>query len=122
MYTRTRIQQNPDCALGWAPEAIWDSLWGALGRSWEALGALLGDLGAPQAALGALLGHSGGPLWCSLGALEAHLGPPEASGPLPGPIFRGFGVDLVSIWVGLVTEFCEFQERVGIRNYIYIPR
>ena len=43
-----QIQQNPDFALGWAPEAIWDSLWAALGRSWDALGALLGAFGAPR--------------------------------------------------------------------------
>ena len=34
-----------------------------------------------------------------------------------GSIFSGFWVDL---GLGLVTEFGEFQERVGIRNYIHL--
>ena len=87
---------------------------------WDALGALLGALEAPRAVLGALLGHSGGPLWCSLGALEAHLGPPEASGPPRGRFSEDFGSTWGSIWVGLVTEFCEFQERVGMRKYVHL--
>ena len=94
MYTRTRIQQNPDFPLGWPPEAIWDAFWHALGRSWEALGSLLVVCGALRVTLGALLGQSGGPLWCSLGALEANLEALQPSGPLPGLIFWGFRLDL----------------------------
>ena len=119
VQTRTRFQQNPDFALGWAPEAIWDSLWDALGRSWDALGALLGALGARRASLGALLGHSGEPLWCSLGTLERTWDCQKPPGP-PGDRFSGdFGLIWGSIWVGLATEFGEFQERVSIRNYIH---
>ena len=31
VQTRTQIQQNPDFALGWALEAVWEPLWAALG-------------------------------------------------------------------------------------------
>ena len=70
VYTRTRIQQNHDFALGWALKAVWDPLLVALDRSWEALGALLGAPGALLGALGAILGALG----ALLGALGALLG------------------------------------------------
>ena len=64
------------------------------------------------------MGHSG-ELFCALLALLRRTWdrrrPPD---PLRDQFSEDLGATWGSIWVGSVTEFGEFQERVGMQNYI----
>ena len=73
------------------PRATWERFFAASGRFGTLLGLLLDAL---LGRLGPLLGRSEEALGNSLGAFGEHLEPPEASRPLPGPIWEGFWVDL----------------------------
>ena len=93
------------------------------GTLWAALGTLLGLFWALLARAGPLLERSWGTPGGLLGALLALLRRTwDRQRPLGPPRDRfsdDFGSTWGSIWVGLVTEFGEFQERVSIRNYIH---
>ena len=90
---------------------------------WAALGTLLGLFWALLGRARPLLERSWGTLGGLLGALLALLRRTWDRQRLPEPprdrFSEDFGSTLGSIWVGLATEFCEFQERVSIQNYIH---
>ena len=93
------------------------------GTLWAALGTLLGLFSALLGRTGPLLERSWGTPGGLLGALLALLrrtwGRQRPTGP-PGDRFsEDFGSTWGSIWVGLATEFGEFQKRLSIRNYIH---
>ena len=87
-----------------APESDLGTLFRSFWTPWHPLGPPLGHPEGPLGRLGALLGRSEGGLGSSLGALVAHLEPPEVSRPLPGPIVGGFRV-------ALEVDFGRFGDR-----------
>ena len=81
-----------------APESDLGTLFRSFWTPWHPLGPPFGRPEGSLGRLGPLLGRSEGALGSFLGALGAHLEPPEGSRPLPGPIWGGFWVDLEVNW------------------------
>ena len=90
-----------------------------LGHLLALLGALLGPPRRPWGALGRSRGASGALLGGFLALLGRTWGHPVAPDPSRDQFWEDFGSTWGSIWVGLVTESGEFEERSGMRNYMH---
>ena len=105
--------------LCWLARGDLATILAVLGRRLALLGALLAPPRRPWGASGRSRGASGallGGFWALLGRTR---GRPRAPDPYRERFWEDFGSTWGSIWVGLVTESGEFEERSGMRNYMH---
>ena len=104
---RTQIQQNRNFALGWALEAVWDSLLATLGHSWGALQPPLGALRALRVSSLVISWH----FWSALGTASALQTPLRTNF---GRISSRLGVH----WSRFGNGIWVFGQRFGMQNYM----